>query len=514
MAPEQAEGKIDAVGRATDVYGLGAMLYQVLVGAAPYSGKSSAEIMERVRSAPPQKPTEVNATVPPPLEAICLKAMARLPENRYDGPLVLAGDVQNWLDDEPVSVHHGRVWNRAFRWMRHHPKSTVAAIVCFLSLAAATAVGAVAVQRERARTAAANQLAADYAQKAKEKQQEAEQLARKAEEARKQSLRAMNAASAATSEAREGKAKIRELQERLKADAGDVAQLKQQIQVMETELAAAESHRAEDIQQAQAHKEEAEKLEQECSQLQSEAERLRELAAEMSRLASGQPAEPPPPPPPVAIPEDFTKEPTIACDLSANDGQFSLMTRDPSVRLTAQNSLRIDTLSQAGVRFTCPSSRNARWDLTGQKYLRLALRSSQPKQEPLQSLQIRLGRGSSYFEYQPPAVLLEQAKNDWGRASIPLSGDAEWQRRETNHPDLAGIDWLEVHAATNAGQVTIWLDDLGFSPEQTAVRSEPSWTKMKWLDVSQKFSVEAEFVDLADGKVVLKGPDGQINRPG
>jgi hypothetical protein len=497
MALEQAEGDLQAIGPATDVYGLGAILYHVLTGSAPYSGKSRAEIIEKVRSGPPRKPTAINATVPRPLEATCLKAMARAPADRYPDPLALAGDVQNWLDDEPVSAYPERIRERAFRWIRHHPQAAVASVVCLLSLSTAAAVGTVVVQRERARTSAALQLAAEYAQQAKDAQEKAKQLDREAEQARGESREHAKRAMAATTEAKDAKARIAVLQDKIKTGTGEAAQLKEQLQTVQATLAAAEAQTADQVQKAQLAKERAETLERESAQLQREADRLRGLAAEMSRLASGLPPEPPPPPPPAPVPEDFTKEPALACDLGTGDGRFSLMTRDNSVRLTADSSLRIDTLSENGVCFTHPSERNARWDLTSQKYLRLALWAPDPKKDRLQNVQVRLGRGSSYVEYQPPATFLDQARTGWVRVAIPLSGDANWQRRETNRPDLKTIDWMELHAATNAGQLTFWLDDLGFSPDAPAVRPELTLNKV----------VPVEATTTQGSKIVLPGGD-------
>src|SRR5262249_51724713 len=79
MAPEQAAGG-GPIDERTDVYGLGAILYEVLTGRPPYAGEDGAEVLRRVRSGPPPRPVAVKPGVPPALEAVCLKALARDPE--------------------------------------------------------------------------------------------------------------------------------------------------------------------------------------------------------------------------------------------------------------------------------------------------------------------------------------------------------------------------------------------------------------------------------------------------
>ena len=112
MSPEQAVGKLDELGPATDVYSLGATLYMLLTNRPPCDG-SVAEILEQVRRGSWTPPRQVNATVPAALDAICCKAMP--PAGGSLGtPLELANDVEHWLADEPVAAYREpRVARRA-----------------------------------------------------------------------------------------------------------------------------------------------------------------------------------------------------------------------------------------------------------------------------------------------------------------------------------------------------------------------------------------------------------------
>src|SRR5262245_12101013 len=81
MRPEQAAGRLDVVGQASDIYGLGATLYAVLTGRAPVAGKYLHEVLRAVERGEWPPPRQVNPAVPPALEAVCLKAMALLPRH-------------------------------------------------------------------------------------------------------------------------------------------------------------------------------------------------------------------------------------------------------------------------------------------------------------------------------------------------------------------------------------------------------------------------------------------------
>ncbi|WP_165225646.1 serine/threonine-protein kinase [Aquisphaera insulae] len=119
MSPEQAAGEIGLLGPKSDVYSLGATLYYLLSGRAPFEGKVG-EILAAVREGRFPAPRAVDATIAPALEAICLKAMASRPEDRYETCRALADDVDRWMADEPVTARKEPLAERARRWMRRH----------------------------------------------------------------------------------------------------------------------------------------------------------------------------------------------------------------------------------------------------------------------------------------------------------------------------------------------------------------------------------------------------------
>jgi eukaryotic-like serine/threonine-protein kinase len=153
MSPEQAAGQVDAVGRATDVYGLGATLYALLTGKPPLAG-TTAEVLAQARQGKVPPPRSLKHDVPRPLEAICQKAMALQPEDRYETALALADDIEHWLADEPVSAYREPLPARVARWGRRHKPWVIGAAVLLVAAVVGLAGGLWAVNRERAQTAA------------------------------------------------------------------------------------------------------------------------------------------------------------------------------------------------------------------------------------------------------------------------------------------------------------------------------------------------------------------------
>lgn len=102
MSPEQAEGRLDELTRATDVYSLGATLYHLLTGQPPFDSQDVANNLKKVQEGDFRNPRDVNADVNPALQAICLKAMALNPTDRYRSAEELADDVNRWLANEPI----------------------------------------------------------------------------------------------------------------------------------------------------------------------------------------------------------------------------------------------------------------------------------------------------------------------------------------------------------------------------------------------------------------------------
>jgi serine/threonine-protein kinase len=140
MAPEQAEGRADLLDARTDVYGLGAVLYEVLTGQPPFRGADTTAVLRQVVHDAPLPPRTLVPGVPRALQSVCLKALAKKPADRYATALELAGEVKRWLADEPVAAYRDPLTTRLTRWGRRH--RTLAAV---LAVALVAVLGGLAV---------------------------------------------------------------------------------------------------------------------------------------------------------------------------------------------------------------------------------------------------------------------------------------------------------------------------------------------------------------------------------
>ena len=152
MAPEVAAGGESS--KASDVYGLGAMLYAALTGKAPAEGATPQEVLHKVRSADPAAPRAVNPAASRALEAVCRKAMARRPADRYAGAADLATELVRWLADEPVTARREPWPDRAARWARRHRPAVAAALTTALTAVAALTLSTGLLYAEGRKTAA------------------------------------------------------------------------------------------------------------------------------------------------------------------------------------------------------------------------------------------------------------------------------------------------------------------------------------------------------------------------
>jgi tetratricopeptide (TPR) repeat protein len=146
IPPEQAEGAI--VNHLSDVYGLGTILYEILTGRPPFEGSDTLELLRRVVAEPPARPREVVPATPRALEAVCLKALAKKPTDRYATAAELADEVRRYLADEPVRADREPAAVRTGRWMRRHKTLVSGAAILLVTVLAAAAVGLVLLGRK------------------------------------------------------------------------------------------------------------------------------------------------------------------------------------------------------------------------------------------------------------------------------------------------------------------------------------------------------------------------------
>jgi tetratricopeptide (TPR) repeat protein len=152
MSPEQAAGRHDQVGPASDVFSLGATLYCLLTGRKPFEGTTVADEVARTRKGQFPPAREVKPDAPAALDAVCRRAMAFEPADRYPSALDLAADVERWLADEPVAVYRDPWPVRAGRWARRHRTGVAAAAVLLVTATVGLSLGTALLWKEERRT--------------------------------------------------------------------------------------------------------------------------------------------------------------------------------------------------------------------------------------------------------------------------------------------------------------------------------------------------------------------------
>jgi TolB-like protein/Flp pilus assembly protein TadD/predicted Ser/Thr protein kinase len=145
MAPEQAAGNNAKLTSATDVYGLGAVLYQLLTAHPPFAGGTTYETIKLLLETEPRPPRLWNAKLDRDLSTICLKCLEKDPQRRYSAALALAEDLERWLKHEPIQARRIGVVGRGKKWLQRNPS---AAAVAMLSLALIAAVGMIVWKSE------------------------------------------------------------------------------------------------------------------------------------------------------------------------------------------------------------------------------------------------------------------------------------------------------------------------------------------------------------------------------
>jgi len=137
MAPEQAVGNNAAVSSTTDVYGLGAVLYQLLTGHPPFAGGTTYETIKLLEDTEPRLPRQLNPKIDRDLSTICLKCLEKDPERRYSSAFALAEDLERWLKHEPIQALRTGIFSRGKKWVRRNPTSALLAASLIALVAAA-----------------------------------------------------------------------------------------------------------------------------------------------------------------------------------------------------------------------------------------------------------------------------------------------------------------------------------------------------------------------------------------
>ncbi|MEM7557581.1 MAG: serine/threonine-protein kinase, partial [Planctomycetota bacterium] len=135
MSPEQANGEAAQMSTATDVYSLGAVLYEVLTSQPPFKSGSLVETLRKVVDQPPERPSKMNPEVDRDLETICLRCLEKEPNKRYDSAGAVADELDRWLTNEPILARRISLLERLYKWAARRPAMAALSCALLLSLA-------------------------------------------------------------------------------------------------------------------------------------------------------------------------------------------------------------------------------------------------------------------------------------------------------------------------------------------------------------------------------------------
>src|SRR5581483_10688240 len=129
MSPEQASGQRITIDHRTDIYSLGATLYELLTRRPPFEGNNRQTLLHQILNDEPQPLRTFQKSIPVELETIILKAMAKSPAERYATARAFADDLSRFLQDKPIQARRATAAQRLRKWARRHPSIVWAAVV-------------------------------------------------------------------------------------------------------------------------------------------------------------------------------------------------------------------------------------------------------------------------------------------------------------------------------------------------------------------------------------------------
>ena len=141
MSPEQAAAQHAIIGPPTDIYALGAILYELVTGRPPFRSENVGEILRQVQHDEPVRPRLLNPKLPRDLETICLKCLEKEPRRRYGSAQLLADDLGRYLRGEPIVARPARAWERGIKWVRRHPTAAGLVFVSTVAILSLVSVG-------------------------------------------------------------------------------------------------------------------------------------------------------------------------------------------------------------------------------------------------------------------------------------------------------------------------------------------------------------------------------------